>query len=235
MPVYATRTLELELLGSHRLVAGMDEVGRGALAGPVTVGVAIVDASVGDCPQGLGDSKLLRAAARQALCDPIHQWALACGVGHASNDEIDAWGIVGALRVAGQRALVAAIGQEPHMLMPDVIVLDGVHDWFSEPERDLFSCDDDSGIPVDEGWRSLGLQAPPVRMEVKADRDHAVVAAASNIAKVQRDQLMCRYDDPGYGWASNKGYSSRAHIEGLLRLGASSLHRRSWKLPGVSA
>ena len=74
---------------------------------------------------------------------------------------------------------------------------------------------------------------PPVRMEVKADARCAVVAAASVLAKVERDRLMADLDDPGYGWASNKGYASPAHIRGLAALGASDQHRRSWHLPGL--
>lgn len=232
MPVLATQDYELELLSTRHLVAGMDEVGRGALAGPVTVGVAIVDALVGPCPEGLGDSKLLSAAKREALCDPIRQWVCASGVGNASPQEIDRWGIIGALRVAGQRALLNALGEE-HSLLPDLIILDGSHDWFSEPPRDLFADLDGEDHPADEQWHALGIQPPAVQMRVKADMHCAVVAAASNLAKVHRDALMASYDDPGYGWASNKGYASASHILGLSTLGPSTFHRRSWKLPGV--
>ena len=70
-------------------------------------------------------------------------------------------------------------------------------------------------------------------MEVKADARCAVVAAASVLAKVERDRLMADLDDPGYGWASNKGYASPAHIRGLATLGASDQHRHSWHLPGL--
>ena len=72
-----------------------------------------------------------------------------------------------------------------------------------------------------------------MRTRVKADAHCAVVAAASVLAKVHRDGLMRQLEDPGYGWASNKGYAARAHVEGLARLGASDQHRRSWRLPGL--
>lgn len=229
---WASQDFERELCGVHGLVAGMDEVGRGALAGPVTVGVAFVDASVGDSPQGLGDSKLLSPARRETLCEPIRAWAVATGIGHASPKEIDRWGIVGALRVAGQRALVEACGGDPTRL-PSVIVLDGRHDWFSEPPTDLFSELDGGDRAVDEQWDQGGFIAPAVVMEVKADMKHSVVAAASNIAKVERDALMTRYDDPGYGWSKNKGYASASHVAALASLGSSVHHRLSWKLPGV--
>ena len=83
----------------HRLVAGVDEVGRGALAGPVSVGVVVVDETVRTVPAGTRDSKLLRPAARAALVPRIRRWAVASGVGHASPAEIDAVGILAALRL----------------------------------------------------------------------------------------------------------------------------------------
>lgn len=230
----ASRHFELELLDKYRFVAGMDEVGRGALAGPVTVGVVIVDCHVGDSPEGLGDSKLLSPAKRQALCDPIRRWAVASAVGHAQASEIDQWGIIGALRIAGQRALCAAIEQAGAQCFPDVVILDGSHDWLSEPQADLLSVLIEEPAARDAQWEKHQYSTPPVIMRVKADRDCSVVAAASNLAKVERDALMSGYDDPGYAWASNKGYAARAHIEGLRRLGPSLMHRQSWKLPGVT-
>lgn len=230
MTAVATRELELSLLGGRRLLAGMDEVGRGALAGPVTVGVAWVDAEVGEPPSGLTDSKLLTPAKRAALCEPIRQWVRAWGVGHASPDEIDAHGIVVALRLAGQRALMQAAAMSG-LPFPELVILDGVHDWLTEPQDDLFVAMRESA--ADLQWSAGGHVAPPVHMQVKADMSCAVVAAASVLAKVDRDTLMITHEDPGYGWASNKGYASAAHVEGLRRLGASSFHRRSWKLPGV--
>ncbi|RRC95154.1 ribonuclease HII [Schaalia canis] len=230
MTVLATRELELSLLNGRRFVAGMDEVGRGALAGPVSVGVALVDTDCGEPPVGLTDSKLLTPAKRVALCEPIRQWVRASGVGHAFPGEIDAFGIVGGLRLAGQRALLQAIGGE-HVALPDVIILDGIHDWLTEPHADLISLA--SEMPADQQWRAKGYATPPVRTQVKADMTCAVVAAASVLAKVERDALMVAQEDPGYGWASNKGYAAAAHVDGLRRLGASTFHRRSWKLPGI--
>lgn len=230
MTVTATRELELALLNGRNLLAGMDEVGRGALAGPVSVGVAFVDADCGEPPAGLTDSKLLTATKRVGLCEPIRQWVRAAGVGHASPAEIDAHGIVVALRLAGQRAIMQALSHGA-LPLPDLVILDGVHDWLSEPAEDLFAVMSES--VADEGWRALGYSTPPVHMQVKADMSCAVVAAASVLAKVERDTLMAAQEDPGYGWASNKGYASAAHVEGLRLLGAHAFHRRSWKLPGV--
>ena len=103
---------ERALLGNGaRLVAGMDEVGRGALAGPVSVGVVVVDAATRTAPQGLTDSKLLTAAARESLVPQVRRWGVAWAVGHAGPAEIDAHGIVAALRLAGRRAKPKLVAQ----------------------------------------------------------------------------------------------------------------------------
>ena len=233
------RELETTLLASHRVVAGMDEVGRGALAGPVSVGVALVDTTTPDhFPHGLADSKQLSPTRREALQAPCRDWVLDCAVAHAWPAGIAALGMVGALRLAGLRALVE-VASRGHR--PDVVILDGVADWLSEPATDLLT-ELSASQPVHPAvaevrhqMDSLGLATPPVRMQVKADARCAVVAAASVLAKVERDALMTELDDPGYGWASNKGYASAAHVAGLGRLGASDQHRRSWHLPGLEA
>lgn len=222
----ATRDVELGLLGSGvRLLAGMDEVGRGALAGPVTVGVAVVDAGVGEPPRGLRDSKMLSAARREALVDPVRAWVRGCAVASASPAEIDAHGIVGALRLAGTRALVDLSARG---LVPDLVLLDGSHDWLSPAQADLLTALD-APVPLAGGQDAT----PRVVTRVRADAECAVVAAASVIAKVERDAVMTRLPDPGYGWARNKGYASAAHVEGLTRFGASAHHRCSWRLPGL--
>jgi ribonuclease HII len=203
----------------HRLLAGMDEVGRGALAGPVSVGVVVIDESVRSAPVGVKDSKLLTEAARTRLVPRIQRWAVAHAVGHASPDEIDAIGIMAALRLAGTRAL-GTLG-----VVPDLVILDGNYDWLTEPaEVGLFAF-------VSDG----GPSTPPVTTMVKADLKCSSVAAASVLAKVERDGLMVRLaaDHPAYGWSLNKGYSAPEHIDALARLGPCELHRRSWRLPGV--
>ncbi|MEE6272720.1 ribonuclease HII [Georgenia wangjunii] len=218
-----TRRLERRLLGEgHRLVAGMDEVGRGALAGPVSVGVAVVDEATGRHPGALRDSKLISAAIREELCGPIRAWCTGAAVGHASPAEIDAVGIIAALRLAGTRALAALAAEG---LVPDVVVLDGIHDWLTPPaQEDLFAV-----VPDAAGAAPL----VPVRTQVKADLTCAVVAAASVLAKCERDAMMVELDaeHPAYGWAANKGYGAAWHVDALRRLGPSPLHRRSWRLP----
>lgn len=215
-------TLEVE----HQLLSqgctylgAMDEVGRGALGGPVTVGLVVVDASVTEPVDGVRDSKLLTPAARERFVPVVRAWALAHGVGHASAAEVDEWGIVGALRLAGHRALAAAAQTGP---VPDAVLLDGSHDWLTVPDPpELLSPD------------LGGVEAPPVTTRVKADMDCAAVAAASVLAKVERDGTMVRLAEqyPDYGWDSNKGYGSPPHLEAIRRLGPCVEHRRSWKLP----
>ena len=217
-----TPTLEVE----HQLLAAgctrlgaMDEVGRGALGGPVTVGLVVVDATVVEPVEGVRDSKLLTPAARTAFVPAVQDWALAYGVGHASAAEVDEWGVTGALRLAGHRALAAAAAQGPP---PDAVLLDGSHDWLTVPDPpELLSPD------------LGGVEAPPVTTRVKADMDCAAVAAASVLAKVERDGIMVTLAEqyPDYGWDANKGYGSPPHLEAIRRLGPCVEHRRSWKLP----
>ncbi len=215
-----TRHLERELFAAgHRLVAGMDEVGRGALAGPVSVGVVVVDETTGRLPRGLRDSKLLTPAAREALCEPVRRWSVGSAVGHAQPAEIDAIGIIAALRLAGNRALAVLAAQG---LVPDIVILDGVHDWLTPP-ADLFADLEQTAFPA----------PPPVRTQVKGDMRCAAVAGASVLAKCERDAIMVELAEhhPEYGWHSNKGYSAPEHLAALRAQGPSELHRRSWRLP----
>ena len=217
------RSLEKALLETYDYVGGLDEVGRGALAGPVSVGLAIVARRTDDdFPEGLADSKQLTARARTGLVEPVRGWLVDHAVAHASPAEIDEHGIIGALRMAGLRAL-QQVADRGHA--PGVIILDGVADWLTALEG--------THAPKDSPEPAEVPSTPPVRMEVKADARCAVVAAASVLAKVERDSLMIDLADPGYGWASNKGYASPAHVRGLTALGASDQHRRSWHLPGL--
>lgn len=200
-----------------RLVAGIDEVGRGALAGPVSVGVAVLERCQ-SWPAGLADSKELSRTARESLALVIPDFGVGRAVGHASASEIDEHGIIAALRLAGTRALAALASDG---IVPDAILLDGRHDWLTPPATDLFSDDaEDAAIA-------------PVTMVVKGDRLCASIAAASIVAKVERDAIMreVHLDHPAYGWDGNKGYGAAGHLAALRELGPSPLHRVSWKLP----
>ncbi|WP_309485071.1 ribonuclease HII [Cellulomonas sp. NS3] len=227
------------------LVAGMDEVGRGALAGPVSVGVVVVDARTRACPPGVTDSKLLSPAARSALVPALQRWGTARAVGHASAQEIDAIGIIAALRLAGSRAL-RAVAQDVGPV--DAVVLDGSHNWLTPPAQGaLFDADADADADAeaeddrearerraaaDDEIAALGF-VPRVRMMVKADRTCASVAAASVLAKCERDETMTTLarEHPRYGWHANKGYGSSDHVAALRVHGPSPLHRVSWRLP----
>jgi ribonuclease HII len=206
--IVPTLEFELELLASGaRYVVGVDEVGRGALAGPVAVGMVVIDANVGAHPEALRDSKLLTKPVREELAPRCAEWGLFTAVGEAGPDEIDEHGIIAALGLAGWRALgmLRAAGAP---LEDAAVLLDGNHDWLN---------------PVLETRMRLTTR-------IKADLGCASVAAASVIAKVHRDRHMIRLHDdfPGYGWSSNKGYGSAAHLAALAELGPSAHHRRTW-------
>ena len=200
----------------YALVAGTDEVGRGALSGPVTVGVVLVAVDAPRPPRGLRDSKLLSPLERERLVPRIARWVRGHAVGHASAAEIDEIGISAALRLAGHRAL-DALPERPHC-----VLLDGNHDYLTHP--------------VVEG-SAAPPPCPPVRTVVKADLRCASVAAASVLAKTTRDAIMVDLAavHPGYGWEVNKGYATPAHQRALRELGPSAQHRVSWRLPGLPA
>jgi ribonuclease HII len=176
----------------------------------------------------VADSKLLSPAAREALLPALARWGLARAVGHAEPAEIDAVGIIGALRLAGTRAMAAV---EEQLGPVDTVLLDGSYDWLTAP-ADLFTALGDPAVPT---------QGAPVErrvhLRVKADRTCASVAAASVIAKCTRDALMVGLaaGHPQYGWEQNKGYASPEHLAALARHGTCALHRRSWNLPGLVA
>ncbi len=206
----------------HRVLAGMDEVGRGALAGPVSVGVVVIDETCRSAPPGVKDSKLLTPLARGRMVRPIQRWARAYAVGHSSPAEIDEIGIMGGLRLAGMRALatVADVG-----IVPDLVILDGNHDWLTPPDMiGLLAFANDTAPPV-----------PPVTTMIKADLKCSSVAAASVLAKVERDAMMVALDGEHsvYGWAVNKGYAAPEHMLALEAHGPCVQHRRSWRLPGM--
>jgi ribonuclease HII len=205
--------LERDMMTADNLaVAGCDEVGRGSLGGPVSVGMVVVDPGTKRPPTGLRDSKLLTPVAREALVPRVKSWSCSWAIGHASAAEIDAIGILRALRLAGERALASL------SVHPDLVLLDGNYDWFTRPERTAAS--------------PAALEPEQVTLKVKADLTCASVAAASVIAKVARDRLMVELGSayPWYGWHSNKGYAAPEHRAALVEMGPCAEHRRSWHL-----
>jgi len=225
-PSSPTLELEQELFSTGaKYVAGVDEVGRGALAGPVSVGVAIVSTETGQVPAGLRDSKQISRTAREKLIEPVSSWVVEYAIGHVAASEIDVIGIVPALRLAWVRA------HQQLIIKPDHVILDGKHNWLLEPESNLFTGSTASTTPISD-------IVVPVTMKIKADASCASVSAASVLAKVARDDLMreAALIYPDFGWEGNVGYGSSDHMAAIARLGPTDLHRKSWKLPnGPSA
>ncbi|KAA9110764.1 ribonuclease HII [Microbacterium rhizomatis] len=204
-------TLERRLLREHPLVIACDEVGRGALAGPVAVGATVVDARDARrrVPAGLRDSKLVPEARRADVAARASSWVSASAVGWASSAEIDEVGIMRALGNAAIRAIaqLRVVGVVPE---DAIVLLDGNYDYI----------------------RPAGATGLTVRPVIKADRDCASAAAASVIAKVARDALMVELHDelPAYQWARNKGYASPEHRDAIRAHGISAHHRASWSI-----
>ena len=207
-------TLERRLLGECELIISLDEVGRGALAGPVAVGAAVMDAAGARrrVPQGLRDSKLVTEKRRPEVAARAAAWVQASAVGWASAAEIDEVGIMRALGLAASRA-VQAVADQGVMVENALVLLDGNHDYVSKVHP----------VPL------------RVRPVIKADRDCASVSAASVIAKVARDGLMTELHGRHreYQWDRNKGYASLEHRDAIRTVGLSPFHRASWAIADV--
>ena len=196
-------THETNLWPCYRHIAGLDEAGRGALAGPVAVGAVILPkgkASLSRALTGLRDSKQMTPLEREALAPRIKGIALTWSVGFASAGEIDAQGIVPATRLAALRAL-SVLAIVPQYLLTDFRL--------ELPELDV-----------------------PQTALVKGDVLCLSIAAASVLAKITRDQLMCELDScyQGYGLGKHKGYGTSFHRSAMKRLGISDIHRRSFQV-----
>lgn len=220
-------------------VIGLDEVGRGSLAGPVMVGAAVIgikQVKENYMPEGLADSKLLSEKRREELYEPLQKWCTTWAVGSCTNTEIDEWGISYALGVAALKA-ISKVEEDIKKLSFSVnantrantransnfriaAILDGPCDYIDKVANTF----DAPYVPE------------PVKVHtlVKADRQCASVAAAAVLAKVTRDNLMVSLaKNPqyaAYDWASNKGYGSLAHRNAIKKVGPSDLHRLSWHL-----
>jgi ribonuclease HII len=182
------------------LVAGVDEAGRGPLAGPVVAAAVVLDRQ--RPIEGVADSKRLTAARRQELAAAIRAHALAWAIGQADAVEIDALGILRATLLAMRRAIAGLA------LRPALVLVDG-----NRAPR----CDD--------LWSGIRLHTI-----IRGDATEAAIGAASILAKTMRDSLLEQMDTsyPGYGFAEHKGYPTAAHRRHLARLGASAVHRVSF-------
>jgi ribonuclease HII len=208
---------ERPLLSRGEVVVGIDEVGRGALAGPLTVGAVVLMSEV-EAPHGLTDSKLLTPMRREALVAPLEDWADDWSLGSVTSSEIDDWGLRLALAVAATRALDGLRVRPTHAL------IDGSFNLLRAP------LDIGFGVEAPPQLRYSNL---PCTTIVKGDRASATIAAAAVLAKVQRDRFMVELsaEFAGYYWAANKGYGAPEHLEALRNLGPTCHHRQSWRLP----
>ena len=189
---------ELRLDGGIRYIAGIDEVGRGPLAGPVYSACVVLPPDFDVA--GIYDSKKISAKKREELSEIIKEKSLAYGIGIADNREIDEINILEATKLAMKRAVEDCsekLGTRPDYLLVDALKLE------------------------------LGI---PCEAIVKGDEKSLSIAAASIVAKVARDRYMDELDEkyPGYDFASNKGYGTARHYEGLRSIGISDIHRRSF-------
>ena len=180
----------------YGLLCGIDEVGRGPLAGPVYAAAVILptDSDI----LYLNDSKKLSEKKREELYDVIMEKAVAVGIGFSTSERIDEINILQATYEAMTKAV------DSLEVTPGALLIDAVH------------------IPQLERFKQVSI--------IKGDAKSVSIAAASIVAKVTRDRLMCEYDKqyPEYGFASNKGYGSADHIAALKKFGPCPIHRRSF-------
>jgi ribonuclease HII len=183
------------------LTAGVDEAGRGPLAGPVVAAAVILDQR--RPIRGIADSKALSAEVREELSLRICDRCVAWGLGWSDACEIDAINILQATMLAMRRALLALRAHPAH------VIVDG--------DR----CPSLAGLAFDCSIEAV----------VAGDASVSCVGAASIVAKVARDRMMVALAQqfPGYGWETNMGYGTRAHQEGLARFGVTPHHRRSFQ------
>lgn len=184
-----------EEYASCQYICGVDEVGRGPLAGPVVAGAVILPKD--EMILYLNDSKKLSEKKRELLYDEIMEKAVATGIGMVSPERIDEINILQATYEAMRQA-IEQLNVKPDILLNDAVTI---------PQVEI------KQVPI-----------------IKGDAKSISIAAASIIAKVTRDRLMKEYDNilPGYDFASNKGYGTKAHIEGLKKLGPSPIHRKTF-------
>ncbi|MEU8519369.1 ribonuclease HII [Streptomyces sp. NBC_01216] len=195
-----THTVERSLRATTgaRIVAGVDEVGRGAWAGPVTVCAAVT--GLRRPPAGLTDSKLITPRRRTALAEELEKWVTAYALGDASPEEIDALGMTAALRLAAVRAL------EGLPVRPDAVILDGKHDYLGSPWKVRTVIKGDQSC--------VAVAAASVLAKVRRD---ALMAG-----------LEAEAECSAYAFGANAGYPSPVHKAALEERGPTRYHRLSW-------
>jgi ribonuclease HII len=220
MTIDARDLLEFErdLVDRGEVVVGIDEVGRGALAGPLLVGAVTIH-TCAEPPAGLDDSKRLTHTQRTSLVDPLRSWAAEWSLGVVTSAEIDDWGMRVALAVGATRALEGFRSAPTHALV------DG-------PLNLLSATLEFRGRAITTS-PALTFETLPVTMIIDGDQKSAAIAAAAVLAKVARDAMMVELHEEcsDYGWRHNMGYGVPEHLEAIRRIGVSAHHRVSWNLP----
>lgn len=183
------------MYSDYEYICGIDEVGRGPLAGPVMAAAVILPKN--EEILYLNDSKKLSEKKREELYDVIMEKAIAVGIGESSVECIDEINILNATYEAMKKAIANL------KVKPDLLLVDAVH----IPDIDI---------------KQVGI--------IKGDAKSVSIAAASIIAKVTRDRMMCELDKkyPGYDFASNKGYGTKVHTDALKQIGPCEIHRRTF-------
>ena len=192
-----------EYFGNCVLI-GVDEAGRGPLAGPVVAAAAVLD---GELPRNLNDSKKLSEKNREQIFEKLPNYCKYHSVGEASAQEIDALGILNADFLAMRRALVPTISYLNEKNLPYKILVDG-NLYIREINENL-------QMPI-----------------IKGDGRVACIAAASIFAKVHRDRLMIKFGEqfPNYGFEKHKGYGTKVHLAAIEKFGICEIHRQSFKI-----
>ena len=178
-------------------VAGMDEVGRGTLAGPVMAACVVMPCA--DLIEGVDDSKKLTVFKREALNTLIRKNAIAYGIGKSNEQEIDELNILNATKLAFSRAY----NNMTPGFIPDAVLIDAVK----------------------------GIDVPVEQIAIiHGDTVSYLIAAASIVAKVERDSFMIKMDElyPQYGFSRNKGYGTKEHMDALIKYGPCPIHRKSF-------
>ena len=200
---YPDDSIEKNFLSCGRTVCGIDEVGRGAWAGPLVLAAVVPGEGT---IEGVRDSKKISAKKRKFLSLQIWNWAKAIGIGEVSNSEIDEIGLARSLTLGANRAIEQVRRSHGNI---DVVLLDGPFDFIGDKKSEVVTV-------------------------VKGDDTSHLIACASIVAKVYRDNLMCsseiagRYHD--FVFESNKGYPSKIHKQALKKYGPTELHRISWNI-----
>jgi len=224
MPDILPKNLNLfqaeQALSEHfkdHILIGVDEAGRGPLAGPVVAAAAVVGADLRVCPTTtatqttaismLNDSKKLTEKQREQIFAELPKYCKYHSIGEASAQEIDDIGILNATFLAMRRALAPIISQLNEKNLPYKILVDG--------NLHIREIDKDLQMPI-----------------VKGDGRVACIAAASIFAKVHRDRLMVKFAEqfPNYGFEKHKGYGTKVHLDAIRKFGQCEIHRKSFKI-----